>query len=1232
MTPPTATEPTIKDLINEGVDPKYVAFLVEELINRITELPDGELKKEVEQKVSTLKTLPDLEAHQRGEIRKTIADATSRLRDREDEYKDALDAIQKIDTVLQRVQTLLARLDKISFDPEESGLTLTSTVNNISQLQHIHPSHVDVFTRQLSLFSTKPDENEKLLKLHEELKQLVTQQVFQFPLARYKGFGTALSLFFTLYERIVKLFTLLKKDSEDIKKSKDIAALLNTHLYGLQSTCRQLLQSKEAIEREVAIVRQCILQILDSSKTDIAFLRQQLDESKQDQSNILAPPKRITHGYYLEAPSSKTFYSPKRIDDPTGVFTREESYARLFRDKPAFENEKTYGMDSPLTPLVDEYLDSGDSLITDFKGYKEELLHIAKQFPKLSADTKAVLILPCYQEEQAIDRTLRRYASCTDIDKVAIILLENLVAGTKRDNTLAKVELVRATHPTVSVYHLFKSFDRKMPIGYIRKYATELAILLRQQSDNKNNLIIVGGDADCVDIKKEFFTTIMEAFYGNPSLDAVELKMDFPVSYRMAYPSLWVMHRIFDYSWTYMRRKINPNQAIRMYGPASAIKASSYLMIKGFNPRTTLCEDLQLSWLLDEARRSAPAGPTYFDYLGKAMIVTNPRRVLGAYLSNIAFLDVYEKFTENDEIRNLGWEDLVAKKTDNTLNVGNTFDSNQIRDVIKSRFRSNEEKDRVKEITLSLAYGLQRYVDWWQFKVEQRKWLNLAEFDTMFERIMYWIGINYSINYEGEAWTITILNVSQLREHIRCILESVDPQRGNLNLSLTNYVQKAAQAPTQESAFLLMLGHTSGSQGEVTTAKKYAEITYKHKIPSRIVDIFDLISRPQEREKLTALSIINTEKSYRDELDMNPEDNPIAKEAERRLNIYTRNRDCVILYVTTPYNQLGLAKIGIPKKYPTIGWFYFYDVRIDNIYHPLLRDTTVITTYTPTGIDYLLANKVPEHKIVYIPITYPAMVDAIYTVKPDSKKQTFKETYLNKIAKSMNKKAQTNQKTIVFGVISRVVPMYNQVFILECFKKMKSKLSDVVLLIKSPEPSLHDPFGKKFLELAQELRGEPWFLWDKEFTTYESLFEIYQVIDAAIFMSGAGQAAVEQAALGVPLIVLDIPYNRTLYSDMSWYVKCDNYNNENAVGTPNENSFISTVKTLVSNKETISDMRTQVRTLAEKRFSPQLTYECLSLAMEAAKTYFYKKDDEQMRKKVKEHLQRARQSFAPLKR
>ena len=106
----------------------------------------------------------------------------------------------------------------------------------------------------------------------------------------------------------------------------------------------------------------------------------------------------------------------------------------------------------------------------------------------------------------------------------------------------------------------------------------------------------------------------------------------------------------------------------------------------------------------------------------------------------------------------------------------------------------------------------------------------------------------------------------------------------------------------------------------------------------------------------------------------------------------------------------------------------------------------------------------------------------------------------------------------------------------------------------------------------------------------------------------AGQAAVEQVALGTTLLLADMPYNRSLFSEFGEFVRSD-FDEHTNIATPDRNSFINVMRNI-----TCKD-RTQLRTKAQ-RFSPDLAWERLQLAVEAAYSYFHQTSTKDMYKNL----------------
>jgi len=1208
--------------IKSGADQsKNADETIKMLLKLLEETAEPDQREVIKKEIELLVNLPERSPLEKKQIIDQIDKLNENVKEKEIKLQVAENFIEDIDKIIKNLEVFKKRVSKISFDENEGFIWKTGKDNNISKLVDLTDNIIKGEGKGIGFYSDKEKTNNQLLKLYNGILGFSESKSIKELSKLGEDFGYRLKVFFNLYRKVLGLLGELRDSSarvvaerktldEHTKElaDKSLAVRLNKMVAEVVVEIDKVVSDRENIIKELEIIVSSAKQIILSSKRDQKFL-----------ANLLSPgiikkivgteEMKIKDPYYIEVKSSKSYYNPSYGKDATGVFDREESFERLFKQKPTFDNDNSYSMNDNINGLIDSYVNNGDAMMDHFSAFRDELLSLVKRSPKLDPKIKAILVIPAYNEEKVIQKTLERYSSCDNFENVAIVLFENMPVGTKRDMTLAKVQLFRMNHPNVKVYHLFKSFAKRMPIGYLRKYATEYALLLKRYSQHAGNLIFVGGDADCISIKPKFFTNIITQFERYPTLDAMEMKMDFPLVYRMVYPNLWVMHRIFDFAFIYMRRKINPHQAVRMYGPASAIKASSYIMVKGFNPRTRICEDLQLSWLLDEARRTSPEGQKFFAF-SRQGIVTNPRRAIGAYISDISQLDMYDKFEEKEHIREMGWEDIVkGEKNKGILNVGNTYSTAEIRQAIE-----NTKDNKSHKIATTLAYGLQRYIDWWQFKIQKSKWMAISEFEEMIKKVMVFLGIEYNLEYRMDHWTITILNIDALEVGMDEQLAKMvgkDPlvTMEKISVDLSTY-KRIKLEPTDKEFRLLLLGHTSGKQGEVSTSTKLLEIANNFGLPSQLVDVFELIPKPLQRENLTKLTGHNIDMAHQGKIDTNPLDNPISKYGDARMQFFYRNFDSVVLYVTWPLNQLGLTKLGITKKVPTLAWFYPYVVKEDTIYHPFFRETTIITTFTPLTIKYLLFNGVPKHKIVLIPSNYPPLADKVYASLQAEGLLAKRLKFFEGVEARTGKKYSINEDTLIFGISARIINMYNQAFILERFREMASELENFVVILRYAAPKLgqdtSQEFIDKFAAVINEIKDEPWFLWDKEFYPFEEVMSLVSLFDVSVMMGPAGVATIEQRGLGVTMLLLDFPVNRGLHTDgHHYFVKMNWWDAETSNSEPNVEDFKDKIRYISKKRKKIKNNREKIREFAVANNSSKATFDRMKLAIDAAKSYHY---------------------------
>ena len=108
------------------------------------------------------------------------------------------------------------------------------------------------------------------------------------------------------------------------------------------------------------------------------------------------------------------------------------------------------------------------------------------------------------------------------------------------------------------------------------------------------------------------------------------------------------------------------------------------------------------------------------------------------------------------------------------------------------------------------------------------------------------------------------------------------------------------------------------------------------------------------------------------------------------------------------------------------------------------------------------------------------------------------------------------------------------------------------------------------------------------------IFEILSYVDLGIYANEAGQVASEMASLGVPLLLSAGITNLSSFSGVADFFEPERYVD-----------LISKVEKFISlSKSERKKLRKSFRKYCEKRFSQELYFEKLQLAMKAAKVYY----------------------------
>lgn len=235
----------------------------------------------------------------------------------------------------------------------------------------------------------------------------------------------------------------------------------------------------------------------------------------------------------------------------------------------------------------------------------------------------------------------------------------NRKVGEADDGTIATIQAFKQQHPELRVYAVDKTFPPdQVSIGRFRKYACDLELLRSsQRQSGHHELILVSNDADADRISPVYLDTINHTFEKNRGADIVVGKYDLGPDALEKYPNFHVVQRLVMYMEKELRR-LDPVR-VRTVGANTAIRASMYAAIGGYNPLSPKAEDLQIGEMTRAARSGTKRRPVVFSNASE--IITNPRRPVTKYIHGISVMDEYADFVSNTKIRSTDWRTLARK-------------------------------------------------------------------------------------------------------------------------------------------------------------------------------------------------------------------------------------------------------------------------------------------------------------------------------------------------------------------------------------------------------------------------------------------------------------------------------------------------------------------------------------------------------------------------------------------
>jgi hypothetical protein len=190
--------------------------------------------------------------------------------------------------------------------------------------------------------------------------------------------------------------------------------------------------------------------------------------------------------------------------------------------------------------------------------------------------------------------------------------------------------------------------------------------------NNNGDLILVSQDADLESVSDRYVQDMIDAFDQNPQVDAVAGKWTLSdevlskPTLRAAQRLWYILDRVIqkDAEGDVRDDKGNSLRSIRspgLVGRNAAFRASIYSAVGGYNPKAKLAEDLEVGWMINNARNYDNKRSIY---LNKAVLVSSPRRFLAAFVQNNPLITMYGGFHENSEVRRLDTDGLLNRIPD----------------------------------------------------------------------------------------------------------------------------------------------------------------------------------------------------------------------------------------------------------------------------------------------------------------------------------------------------------------------------------------------------------------------------------------------------------------------------------------------------------------------------------------------------------------------------------------
>ncbi|MCL5411103.1 MAG: hypothetical protein M1324_04695 [Patescibacteria group bacterium] len=228
--------------------------------------------------------------------------------------------------------------------------------------------------------------------------------------------------------------------------------------------------------------------------------------------------------------------------------------------------------------------------------------------------------------------------------------------------TVEVINDFKKEHPEMRVNIVSKHFKTKKPIGYLRKYITDLALL--RSKDRKSvagPLYLVSHDADVSVPKKDYVAKILSAGDKEPTTQVFAGRYDYSPKDKHDFPVLWASRRLWQYLDMFRTEKRYGQISEKAIGANTIFRAEAYARANGYSASNRVAEDITM---VDKIRnaygREINGKPTVKPFSERVYI--SVRRDVNSVKEGKPLDKGYDNFQNNDgaRMRTLESDEAVA--------------------------------------------------------------------------------------------------------------------------------------------------------------------------------------------------------------------------------------------------------------------------------------------------------------------------------------------------------------------------------------------------------------------------------------------------------------------------------------------------------------------------------------------------------------------------------------------